>query len=131
MNPIQSAIETIFQVTVFHKCSRNSFTINDTNDMLYEILAGAAPVVNVPMSTVTGAIAGCTLVFSVEILDYPSNSWTVVRQANSTAKYSFIVSDPSLNTGSSNSFDVQTADFASWANTSQFMRLRVQDPNST
>jgi hypothetical protein len=118
MNPVQSAIETFFQVTVYHKCSRNSFTIDDSDDLEYEIPATGTLTVSIPGSTVTGATAGCALEFSVEILDYPSNTWTTVSEANATSKYTFIVADAALDARASNAFDVQTTDHAAWANTS-------------
>jgi hypothetical protein len=136
MDPVASAIETFFTVTVYHKCSRNEFTISDQQDVTYDIsalVASPTAVTNVPISTVTGNTAGCVLTYTVEIYDYPKNDWVVISQANTdlTAKYHFIVSVPALDDTTSNAFDVQTVDFSSWANTTQRMRLRVADLYST
>lgn len=131
MNPTSSAIETIFQVNVYHKCSRNTFTLNDITDKSYEISAtGTTAAVNVPISTVSGNTAGCALQYTIEIFDLPTNSWTLISQANRNSKYLFIVASASLDDLTTNTFDIQTSDFATWANTTQQMRLRVRDPNS-
>lgn len=132
MDPVAGAIETIFQLTIFHKCSKNQFTLNDQTDISYSILAaGGTPAQNIQVSTVTGATAGCMLVYTIEVLNYPSPEWTTVSQANALSTYSFIVSAAALDLTSTNTFDIQTDDFAKWAGTTQVMRLRVRDPNST
>jgi hypothetical protein len=80
---------------------------------------------------VTGNTADCVLFYTIEILDYPSNSWVEVTRANATSKYTFIVSVAALDDPSTNTFDAQTVNFAAWANTTQNMRLRVRDQYST
>jgi len=83
-----SAIETLFDVTVYHKCSRNSFTISDQSDVSYEISAtGTTTAVAIPISTVTGATAGCTLEYTAEILDYPTNLWVTLNPTNVASSY--------------------------------------------
>lgn len=68
MNPDTSAIETFFQVTVYHKCSLNQFTLNDITNQAYEISAtGVTPTITIPVSTVTGNTAGCTLEYTIEV----------------------------------------------------------------
>lgn len=104
--------------------------------MTYDIaalVASPTAATNIPISTVTGNTAGCTLTYTIEIFDYPSNSWVTITQANTSAagKYKFIVSVPALDDPTTNTFDVQTTDFTSWANTTQLMRLRVRDLLST
>jgi len=72
------------------------------------------------MSTVTGATAGCTLQYTIEIMDYPLSSWVQVTQANTdaaTGKYKFIVSAAALDDPTTNTLDVQTVDFTAWGNT--------------
>jgi hypothetical protein len=71
--------ETTFQVTIFHKCSLNSFSISDTLDQTYQIAAtGLATAVTVPISSVSGNTAGCPLTYTIEILDNPSGTWTTI-----------------------------------------------------
>lgn len=95
IDPNASAIETLFDVTVYHKCSRNSFTISNQSDVLYDISAlGTTAAITVPKSTVSGATAGCTLEFTTEILDYPSNLWVTLTDANVASSYYFIKAAP-------------------------------------
>jgi len=106
-DPVASAIETVFQLTIFHKCSKNTFTLNNQNDITYSILAaGSTPVQNIPTSTVTGNTAGCTLVFTIEVLNYPSPDWIMISQANAVSTYKFIVSSPNLDLTTTNEFDI-------------------------
>jgi len=54
----------------------------------YEISAtGTTAAVTIPISTVTGATAGCTLEYTAEILDYPTNLWVTVVAANVLSSY--------------------------------------------
>jgi small ligand-binding sensory domain FIST len=104
--------------------------LNDQQDVTYDIAAlvgTPTAATNVPKSTVTGNTADCVLTYTIEILDYPSNSWVEITQANATSKYTFIVQVAALDDPSTNTFDVQTINFATWANTTQNMRLRVRD----
>lgn len=73
---------------------------------------------------------GCTLQFSVEIYSPATLSWSTVTSANAASTFTFIISNASLDDTTTNAFSIQTADFASWADTTQLMRLRVKDPNS-
>jgi len=85
---MSSAIETLFDVTVYHKCSRNSFTISNQSDVSYEISAtGTTAAVPILISVVTGATAGCTLEFTAEILDYPTNLWVTLDSTNVASSY--------------------------------------------
>ena len=103
---LQSYVETIFHVNVFHKCSRNSFSISDQSDVEYEIaVTGTTPAVSIPISTVTGATAGCPLQYTLEILDYPTNTWIQVVAANVLSSYQFIVAAPPADM-STNAFQI-------------------------
>jgi hypothetical protein len=68
---------------------------------------------------VSGNTAGCTLQYTIEIFDLPTNSWTLISQANRNSKYLFIVDSANLDDLTTNTFDIQTTDFATWANTTQ------------
>ena len=119
MDATAATSETIFKVTVYHKCSRNTFTLNDITDQSYAIAAtGIASAISIPKSTVTGNTVGCTLEYTIEIFDSSRNDWTVISSVNQASKYTFIVANANLDLLSTNTFDIQTADFATWANTS-------------
>jgi len=52
--------------------------LNDQPDVTYDIAAlvgTPTAATNIPKSTVTGNTADCVLFYTIEILDYPSNSW--------------------------------------------------------
>jgi len=54
----------------------------------YEISAtGTTAAVAIPISTVTGATAGCTLEYTAEILDYPTNLWVTLNPTNVASSY--------------------------------------------
>ena len=84
----------------------------------------------VPISTVTGNTAGCTLQYTIEIYSSSLLTWTSISQANVGSTYTFIVSNANLDDTTTNTFSIQTTDFATWADKTQLMRLRVKDPNS-
>jgi hypothetical protein len=126
----QKQIESIFTVTVAHKCLFNAFTISDTTAKSYEIAAtGTATAVPVDDSVVSGATADCAIKFSVEIMDSSTSSWTQVTAANIASTYTFISSAPAADL-SSNAFSIQTTDFATWAGRTISMRMRVWAPDS-
>jgi hypothetical protein len=102
---MQAVIETLFDVTIYHKCSRNTFTINDQADVPYQISAtGTTAAVTIPKTTVSLATTGCTLEYTVEVLEYASNTWKLVDATIVSSTYSFIVAAPASTT--SNTFQV-------------------------
>jgi len=106
---LQAAIETLFDVTIYHKCSRNTFTISDQTDVSYQISAtGSTAAVTIPKTTVTltdsATHSTCTLEYTAEVLDYASNTWKLVDSTIVGSTYSFIVAAPGATT--SNTFQV-------------------------
>jgi hypothetical protein len=127
---IAPGVEAVFTVTVYQKCSVNSFVLNPTGDQTFAIspTATATSALPIPASTFSSdPTAGCPLEFSVEIYNYALLTWTRITSANAP---SFISSDPADDL-SSNAFSVQTTDFAAWANSVQLLRMHVVDPNSS
>lgn len=79
---------------------------------------------------VTGATAGCTLEFTIEHYSESAFTWTTISQANVGTTYTFIESNVALDDSTTNTFNIQT-DNAAWQDTTQSLRLRVRDPNSS
>lgn len=100
---------------VYHKCSLNSFTLNDVTDKNFEI--GTDSAITIPTSTVTGATSGCSLEYTIEIYNPSSLTWTTITQANASSTYKFIVSSADLDDPTKNTFDIDTSDYATWAGT--------------